>query len=80
MRFVVRVTEAANRDAVEAARWYEDQSHGLGECFTEEFAKATAALTTSARHHSFRFADVRRADLHAFENTDFIISSSATRW
>jgi plasmid stabilization system protein ParE len=68
MKFDVRVTDSARRDADEAADWYERQALGLGDSFTEQFHLAAAALATSAQHHSFRFGDVRCAKLKRFSS------------
>jgi len=66
MKFVVRVTDAAVLDQIEAASWYEWQREGLGEDFNEKVTAALRRLESEALLHPIRFADVRRAALQRF--------------
>ena len=68
MKFGVCATDAARRDAAEAAGWYETQRPGFGAEFRAEVAIAAKNLAETALHHSVRFADVRRAGLRRFSS------------
>ena len=66
MSFAVRKLKPAERDALVAARWYDEQRLGLGDDFLDEVAAVTDALARHALLHAIRFADVRRAPLKRF--------------
>ena len=66
MSFVVKKLPLAEQDALEAAIWYEERQPGLGDEFLSEADRAVEALSESALLHRIRFADVRRAPIHRF--------------
>jgi hypothetical protein len=66
MKFVVRVTEAAVLDQIEAATWYEWQCEGLGRDFNEKATDALRRLEAEAMLYPIRFSDVRRVALERF--------------
>jgi toxin ParE1/3/4 len=68
MKFIVRVTDAAILDQIEAAGWYELQEKGLGRAFEADVAAASYRLEEEALHHRVRFRDVRRASLVRFSS------------
>ncbi len=47
MSYVVRLRPEANRDVAAAASWYEQQRHGLGQEFLDEFMAVCASLSES---------------------------------
>jgi plasmid stabilization system protein ParE len=67
MSFVVRKLPAAERDALEAAIWYEERQPGLGDDFLNEVDRTVQMLGESALLHRIRFADVRRAPIYRFK-------------
>ena len=47
----VEVLDAAEREAIRAARWYEIRREGLGADFVEAVAEAFAAISLAPRRH-----------------------------
>ena len=67
MRFAVRKLPAVERDALEAALWYDDREPGLGGDFLDEVDAAVERLTRDASIHRVRFCGVRRASIRRFK-------------
>jgi len=66
MKFVVRVTDSAIIDQIEAASWYERQQERLWIEFSEKVRASLQELETEAMLHPVRFGDVRRAAVMRF--------------
>jgi hypothetical protein len=67
MSFVIKRLRVAEDDAVEAAIWYDERQHGLGEDFLVEVDAAVRTLARDALLYRIRFVDVRRAPVRRFK-------------
>ena len=62
----VGFTPAANKDLVEAVRWYENQQSGLGARFVEDFDRVLSRIEESRDQFPVVYRDTRRALLSRF--------------
>lgn len=67
MKFVVKRRSLVNRDAAEAAAWYDERSPGLGDEFLDEVGTSFETLRHSALLYAARFKDVRCLRLRRFK-------------
>lgn len=66
MSYVVRLRPEADRDVAAAASWYEQQRHGLGQDFLDEFMAVCARLSESPSVYPTVHRKTSRALLNRF--------------
>lgn len=62
----MNLRQEAVQDILEAARWYETQSPGLGERFEDALAVVFRGIEMMPESHRVVYRDVRRAVLQGF--------------
>jgi plasmid stabilization system protein ParE len=69
----VRLRPEAEQDLAEAARWYEEQRHGLGQEFLNEALATFSAIGERPLANTAVYGSLRRALLHRFPFSFFYI-------
>lgn len=66
MTYKIKILPEAKIEIKKAKQWYENQSVGLGEKFSEEIKKAIRTLSSSNIDHKPIFTTHRRMLIHIF--------------
>lgn len=66
MSHTIRFREEALSEYEDAARWYEQQTAGLGDEFVNEVEAVVARVSANPRMHAKIYQDVRRAVVRKF--------------
>ena len=76
--YLVRFTQTARAELIEAQDWYEDEAAGLGRRFREAIDALTERMSTNPLQFPVVYKNVRRALLRRFPYSLFFVIDDDT--